>query len=1420
MASLCALGGFIALCDAPAQAAVIHEFLPEPSKKISEGVPASSGAPLPGPISAASSMTVDSGKLYVAERIEATREFRLDAFDASSGTFVSQISHSSEAEEELETESGVAVGHLTGEAVTYAGAGETVAGQRETVVGVFGEAGGLLGIWRGADTPSGSFGFGGVRDVAADNSASLADSAAGDVYVADHVVDPETNKTLSAVVDVFKPEAGGNEKYVTQLTGTEPGVPFSGPQSVAVNQSSGDVLVVDGQSTVDIFTPAAFSGQYEFAGTLTGPGGSFTKITGVAVDGGNGDIYVTEGEGGPVDQFNAAGEFLGNLTGPPTEPFAGEQGLAIDPLSHHVYVGNRTVDPQTGETVFRVDVFGPNLVVPDVTTEPASSVQPASATLNGVVNPAGVQVSDCHFDYGATLSYGQSVPCAQTTTEIGAGSTPVPVSADLSGLTPGVIYHFRLSASNVNGANTGADRLFGPPRIDGESSANEAQTTATLQAQINPDAADTTCQFEYVDDAHYKASAPDPYSEGTTVQCSPPDIGSGTGDQAVSAELSVLQAGATYHWRVVAVNAAGTVAGADQTLSTVPPAQIDTVTISNVMAMSATVNAQINPLGQQLSDCHIDYGTDTSYGHSAICTPDAASIPADSADHSVHADITNLEPDITYHFRIVLVNPLGVVRSGDHTFRYDTAGGGLPDGRAYEMVTPPAKNAALIGDTFHGIIPDLSQDGSTAIISSIQCFAGAPSCNATHGNVGSPYAFTRNSSGWVTTPLAPSAAQFTAIAPFRFSADDGTTLFSMPTPPMGQDDFYARQPDGSLIDIGPITPPEGGATQINRLAANPMVATADLSHVVYELQTEASSKWSFDATTGGGFSLYEYAGSGNAPVLVGVSGPPGSHDLISRCHTHLGGDGDIAPRLYGSLSEDGRIVYFTAVRCESGSGANEGIAVPVDTLYARVNGAETVAISEPSPNDDCTEPACLANTGNGHEAQFGDANLQGSAADGSKAFFTDTQQLTDNASEDSQASDTAAGSETGCPSTVGANGCNLYLYDFANPVGHKLIDVSQGAKEHGGPRVQGVMAISADGSHVYFVAKGVLSAAASTQGETAQDGANNLYVFERDASHPNGQVAFIARLPASDREQWVAGIRYPNVTPDGRFLVFTSHGALTPDVTRPDGPQQVFRYDAQTGDLVRISIGERGFNDNGNAGADDASIVEAFRFFLHAGPARPDPTMSHDGAYVFFDSPAALTPQALDNVQIGTTGEEKPLYAQNVYEYHDGHVYLISDGRDTSTQGNVGSVELKGADASGANVFFTTADPLVPQDSDTQLDFYDARIGGGFPYTPPPPQCSGDNCRAPASQPPTDQTPGSSVFNGPGNLTAPLPAPAKSKAKPLTRAQKLARALTSCRKKYKKSRKKRATCKKQAEKKYGAKPRAKVRKATNDRRAK
>src|SRR4029077_7731477 len=189
---LCLLSGVAAGClglaaggVSQAQGAVIHPFLSQITEVPAKGPPpAEEPVALPGKLSGGAALSLDSGQLFVAEKIEGEGGVsRLDRFDASSSAFVSQIAHTEGKEGELVIQgAGLAVGHLTGKAVVYAGAVENVGGNPGAVA-LFGEAGGLLASWTGKATESKSFGAGGVRDVAVDNSSSVVDWAAGDVYV-------------------------------------------------------------------------------------------------------------------------------------------------------------------------------------------------------------------------------------------------------------------------------------------------------------------------------------------------------------------------------------------------------------------------------------------------------------------------------------------------------------------------------------------------------------------------------------------------------------------------------------------------------------------------------------------------------------------------------------------------------------------------------------------------------------------------------------------------------------------------------------------------------------------------------------------------------------------------------------------------------------------------------------------------------------------------------------------------------------------------------------------------------------------------------------------------------------------------------------------------------------------------------------
>jgi len=1225
--------------------------------------------------------------------------------------------------------------------------------------------------------------------VAVDNDPGS--SSFHDVYVAD---------TGDNVVSKFTPEGALVESWGVggQLNGSSTTSGSFGEIAGIAVGATGTLYVLNTGDEVFKFEPdSAFASEFELKTEFSG-----VASVGFAVDGA-GDLFKAT-PGGSLIEFGPSGNELVFITNFETESrvFTVEQEgdlFFADPngtLGHYEFNGGGEIVEPGGGTCKAgcaptdsvavgfvgsgigvassggdsylanasegdVAQYGPLVTIPDASTDPASEFTPTGtgAQLNGTVNPDGLVVSECEFEYGTTTSYGSLAACEPTPGEgvghIGKGTEPVEVHAAISGLTPGATYHVRLRAANENGPNLGEDEHFEtppPPAIDGATVTSLTATSATLNATIKPQ----------LTEAHY-------HLEYDTKPYAPGEAGHGVRVPAHEAEDS--------------------------------------------------------------------------------------SIPAGTSDVFVSAPIGGLSANTIFYWRVVATNESGTTVSVGHTFIYDTSGGGLPDNRAYEMVTPTRKNGALIGDvSFLGLPPSIAADGSRVIAPAIQCFANSGSCDATQGDgIGSPYEFARTSGGWTTTALVPPASQYTQSTTWAYNASTGAALFSMPTPPPlgeGEDDLYVREPGGSFRDIGPNTPPAAGIRGPvgGKTSDLEQVATADFSHFAWD----APEPWPPFEESPGGQRVYEYAGVGNArPLQVGVSGGRESSSLISECDTTLGPPGGFPP---GIMSGDGRTVFFTAFACESGTGENTGKKVPADIVYARVDGeladAHTVAISEPSPSE-CGEGSQAAEVAC-RSAEPANAGFVGASTDGSKAFFLATQQLTDQASEDDSGDNAAAGN--GCGRTSGPNGCNLYEYDFANPEREKLVDVSSGDVSGKGPQVQGVMALSPDGSHVYFIAKGILSTAPNDRGQTAQVGADNLYVFERDATFPAGRVTFIAGLPTSDVQEWAEEPGRPaNVTPDGRFLVFVSHGDLTADDTSASGAQQVFRYDAQSGQLNRVSIGNDGFDDNGNRStptpcnaANDCS--EEARLARAARTGRSDPSMSNDGSRVFFESPVGLAPHALDDVEIGGEPGE-PAYAENVYEWEregvgscplgraSGCVFLLSDGRDVSVNFGgvsvctIASVCLLGADEKGTNVFFATSDQLVPADTNTELDYYDARVcepQSGNPCIEaspsPSPPCLGEACHGiPPATPGTPAAP-STTFEGQGNV---LVSPPKAKTAEQIRVEKLAKALKKCRKDKSKSR--RRACEKQARRRYAAKARAKkaqakksgtVKRAGNDRRPK
>jgi hypothetical protein len=338
--------------------------------------------------------------------------------------------------------------------------------------------------------------------------------------------------------------------------------------------------------------------------------------------------------------------------------------------------------------------------------------------------------------------------------------------------------------------------------------------------------------------------------------------------------------------------------------------------------------------------------------------------------------------------------------------------------------------------------------------------------------------------------------------------------------------------------------------------------------------------------------------------------------------------------------------------------------------------------------------------------------------DGSKVFFATRAELT---KEDE-----------------GSTVEQLYEYDEHAPAGMRLTRLSNagGVATELSPiahRAESIFS-SADGSKVYFRGAG-----------------EGMYRFNTVTRELH--LITHAYAPQSGGYYKAEG----EVTPSGNVFVFTTQG-----LTDKYNFEEVVRYDDLDGSLTCVSCINGGGPQTGNSslrGEAGAGAMEE-----ETTNERPSISeVSEDGGYVFFNSTQSLAPQAV-NVKGTPSGESVRLpgelaEGQDVYEWHDGVVSLISSPTDERKQW------LLGASADGSNVFFLTHSELATQDVDSSADIYDARIDGGFLTSGESAACLGDTCQSIPS-PPLKPPLATTAASGSGNLTAPPPPAGKSIPRP------------------------------------------------------
>lgn len=321
--------------------------------------------------------------------------------------------------------------------------------------------------------------------------------------------------------------------------------------------------------------------------------------------------------------------------------------------------------------------------------------------------------------------------------------------------------------------------------------------------------------------------------------------------------------------------------------------------------------------------------------------------------------------------------------------------------------------------------------------------------------------------------------------------------------------------------------------------------------------------------------------------------------------------------------------------------------------------------------------------------------------------------------------------DTLSPSCSGSTDSDVYRYDLGDEGLDCVTCVVDGL-----PADVTRAAVADDGSRVYFNAQPALLPG------TAPGGAYRVAIG-------SGDLAYVGTgAVASD-----SGAEGAALSPDGSVLVFrSSEAALNPlGGTSNGGTFQYYRYDDRDRSLVCLSCSQDGT-------PPEASVPQILTRL-----DRPElglTGLARDGGTFAFVSPNSLL-----NADQNTPGPgQDPESGEDVYEWRDGRLLLVTDG--LTNWAPESQPRVAGISSSGRDIYFTVAAQYTQDALDGYNRLYDARIGGGFEFPPPPKPCPLEVCQGTPKGAPAEQEPASSNFQGLANRTpSGQPRPRCSKGK-------------------------------------------------------
>jgi hypothetical protein len=623
----------------------------------------------------------------------------------------------------------------------------------------------------------------------------------------------------------------------------------------------------------------------------------------------------------------------------------------------------------------------------------------------------------------------------------------------------------------------------------------------------------------------------------------------------------------------------------------------------------------------------------------------------------------------------------------------------LPDGRGYELVSPPEKHGQDVSSDAFRTRVALSGDAVSYVSLMV-------TPDAQGAGIATDYLSERTgaarTNGWATHSLSPKreplsflAAVFSKDTKYfgEFSEDLSHAVLRSFTPLVSApnvadvSNLYLRTDALSsgpgtydlLSDCAacasPLSDPRG--FYLPTYAAG----TPDLGQVIFEayrnLLPGLPPQSNFCNLTGLGCLPRLYEWDHGTLRLAGVL-PDGTPAFQS-----IAGAGAFLGRYtMTTISADGSRIFFT-VPTDPGD--------VVGDVYMRVDHASTAQLNA-SERTDCADNDPCSGVPEPDPTGPKPAGFQMASRDGSRIFFTSDEQLTD------------------------APGGGLYMYDASRPDSdpHNLTRIA-------GDILNGLAVIgtSDDGSYVYFIAHGELIPG---QPPLASGAPWGIYLWH------DGALTFVGSLVTFDTPGgtnqvgpsvlWANESYSGRVTPDGKSLLFMSDsgiGLTGYDQTShcPAGSPclEVYLYRDADHSLTCVSC-----NPSGAPAIGSATYVIRTGESASVSSTHVNHPITDDGNRVFFETTERLLP---NEDRTGTS---------DVYQYDvdTGRLHLVSTGRSDA------DAHFLDASRDGKNVLFTTRDRLVGWDRDNSIDLYDARVGGGFPDpSASAPECIGDRCQGP-----------------------------------------------------------------------------------------